>query len=78
MVSDGGSIQNLLLFVRGNAVAGAPIIKSTDHFPKPAIKFGINKKKVITKVWSVTLNLQIRSCAKKGFWLSQFLSNKCS
>ena len=51
--------------MRGNSVAGAPIIKSTDQFPKPPIRFGINKKKVITKVLAVTLNLQIRSCAKK-------------
>ena len=64
MVRDGGSNHNLLLFVHRDAVAGAPIIKSTDQFPKPPIRFGINKKKVIKKVWAVTLNLQIRSCAK--------------
>ena len=65
MVSDGGSNQKLLLFVRGNAVAGASNIKGDERFPRPPIRIGINTKKVITKVWAVTLNLQIRSCAKK-------------
>jgi hypothetical protein len=65
MVGDGGNNQNLLLFVRGNAVAGACSIKSTDQFPKPPIRIGTNKKKVITEVWAVTMNLQFRSCAKK-------------
>jgi hypothetical protein len=46
-------------------VAGAPSIKGTDQFTKPPIGIGINKKKVITKVWAVTLNLQIWSCAKR-------------
>lgn len=78
MGSNGGSKQNLLLFVRGNAVAGAPIIKSSDQFPKPPIIFGIKKKKVITKVWAVTLNLTDSVIREKGFWLSQFRSNKYS
>jgi hypothetical protein len=59
MVGDGGSNQKILLFVPGNAVAGAPSIKVTNQFPKP-IRIDINKKKVITKVWAVTMNFQIR------------------
>ena len=65
MVSDGGSNQKLLLFVRGNAVAGAPSIKGTDQFTKPPVRNFINKKEVITKVWAMTLNLQILSCVKR-------------
>ena len=64
MINNGGINQNLLLFMHGNAVAGAPSIKGTNQFPKPPIRNGINKK-FITKVWAVTMNLQFRSCAKK-------------
>ena len=29
-VKDGGSSQNLMLFIRGNAITGAPIISGTN------------------------------------------------
>jgi hypothetical protein len=46
---DGGSSQNLILFIRGKAISGAPNIKGTNQFPKPPIKIGITIKKIITK-----------------------------
>jgi hypothetical protein len=64
MVTNGGSNRNLLLFVRGNAVACATNIKVTNQFSKP-IRIVINKRKFITKMWAVTVILQIQSCAKK-------------
>jgi hypothetical protein len=48
-VNEGGSNQNLMLFIRGKAISGAPIIKGTNQFPNPPIKIGITKKKIITK-----------------------------
>ena len=47
--NDGGSNQKLMLFIRGKAISGAPIIKGTNQFPKPPIKIGITEKKIITK-----------------------------
>lgn len=44
---DGGSNQNLMLFIRGNAISGAPNIKGTNQFPKPPIMIGITIKKII-------------------------------
>jgi hypothetical protein len=48
-VRDGGSSQNLILFIRGKAISCAPIIMGTNQFPKPPIITGITIKKIITK-----------------------------
>jgi hypothetical protein len=48
-IKEGGSSQNLILFIRGNAISGAEIIKGVSQFPKPPIKAGITIKKIITK-----------------------------
>lgn len=55
--NDGGSNQKLMLFMRGNAMSGAPIIRGTSQFPKPPIIIGITMKKIITKAWAVTITL---------------------
>lgn len=46
---EGGSSQKLILFIRGKAISGAPIINGTSQFPKPPIMIGITIKKIITK-----------------------------
>lgn len=48
-VREGGRSQNLMLFNRGNAISGAPIIRGRRELPKPPIMKGITKKKIITK-----------------------------
>jgi hypothetical protein len=48
-VNDGGSNQNLMLFMRGNAISGAPNIRGTSQFPNPPIKIGMTIKKIIIK-----------------------------
>jgi len=53
-VSDGGSGQNLMLFIRGDAMSGAASISGTSQFPKPPIMIGITMKKTMTKAWAVT------------------------
>ena len=55
--NDGGRSQKLILFIRGNAISGAPIISGTSQFPKPPIIIGITMKKIITKAWAVTITL---------------------
>lgn len=55
--NDGGSSQKLMLFIRGNAMSGAPIIRGTSQFPNPPIIIGITMKKIITKAWAVTTTL---------------------
>lgn len=54
---DGGRSQKLILFIRGNAISGAPIINGTNQFPNPPIMMGITIKKIITKAWAVTTTL---------------------
>jgi len=54
---DGGSNQNLILFIRGKAMSGEPIINGTNQFPKPPIIIGITIKKIIIKAWAVTILL---------------------
>jgi hypothetical protein len=56
-VKEGGKSQNLILFIRGNAISGAPNIKGTNQFPNPPIIIGITIKKIITKAWAVTITL---------------------
>ena len=40
-----GNSQKLILFSRGNAISGAPIITGTKIFPNPPIRAGITIKK---------------------------------
>jgi hypothetical protein len=56
-IKDGGNNQNLMLFIRGKAISGAPIIRGTNQFPNPPIIIGITMKKIITKAWAVTITL---------------------
>jgi len=55
--SEGGSSQNLILFIRGKAISCAPIIIGTNQFPNPPIITGITIKKIMTKAWAVTIVL---------------------
>ncbi|MEJ1700706.1 hypothetical protein, partial [Escherichia coli] len=54
---EGGRSQKLILFRRGNAMSGAPIIRGTSQFPNPPIIMGITMKKIITNAWAVTMTL---------------------
>lgn len=49
------------MFIRGNAISGAPSIKGTSQFPNPPIIIGITMKKIIMKAWAVTITLKIWS-----------------
>lgn len=55
--NDGGSNQKLMLFIRGKAMSGAPIIRGTSQLPKPPIRMGMTIKKIMTKAWAVTMTL---------------------
>ena len=56
-VREGGSSQNLILFIRGKAISGAPNIRGTSQFPNPPIIIGITIKKIMTNAWAVTITL---------------------
>jgi len=53
----GGKSQKLRLFIRGNAMSGAPTIRGINQLPNPLSVTGITKKKIITKAWAVTITL---------------------
>ena len=55
--NEGGRSQKLMLFIRGKAMSGAPIISGTSQFPNPPIMIGMTMKKIITKAWAVTITL---------------------
>ena len=57
IIREGGSIQNLILFKRGNDISGHPIIIGINQFPNPPITIGIVIKKIIIKAWIVTITL---------------------
>ena len=54
---EGGSSQKLMLFIRGNAISGAPIIRGTSQLPNPPIIIGITIKKIITNACAITITL---------------------
>src|SRR5258708_14802429 len=54
---EAGSSQNEMLFMRGNAMSGAPIISGTNQLPKPPIIAGITMKKIMIRPCEVTNTL---------------------
>ena len=54
---EGGNNQNLILFIRGKAISGAPTMIGTSQFPNPPIRIGITMKKIIIKACAVTIVL---------------------
>ena len=54
---DGTSSQKLMLFMRGNAMSGAPIISGTNQLPKPPISAGITRKNTMIRPWAVMMTL---------------------
>ena len=56
-MSAGGKSQNEMLFMRGNAMSGAPIISGTNQLPKPPIIAGMTMKKIMIRPWAVMKTL---------------------
>lgn len=69
--SAGGSNQKLILFMRGKAMSGAPIIRGISQFPNPPIIMGITIKKIMMNAWAVTRTLKIWSLPRRApGWVS--------
>ena len=51
--------QNEILFIRGNAMSGAPIISGTNQLPKPPIKAGITMKNTMISPCAVISTFHI-------------------
>jgi hypothetical protein len=49
--------QNEMLFMRGKAMSGAPIISGTNQLPKPPMTAGMTMKKIMIRPWPVTKTL---------------------
>ena len=49
----GGNSQNDRLFIRGNAMSGAPIMSGTNQLPKPPMRAGMTMKKIMITPWDV-------------------------
>ena len=45
--------QKLILFMRGKAMSGAPIISGTNQLPKPPIIAGMTMKNTMMRPWAV-------------------------
>ena len=54
-----GSSQNEMLFMRGNAMSGAPIMIGTNQLPKPPIRAGMIMKNTMIRPWAVTKTLKV-------------------
>ena len=55
--NDERSNQNLILFIRGNAISCVVIINGINQFPNPPIIIGMTIKKIIIKACAVTIEL---------------------
>ena len=47
-----------MLFIRGKAMSGAPIISGTNQLPKPPIIAGMTMKKTMIRPWAVISTFQ--------------------
>ncbi len=56
-VNEKGSSQNEMLFIRGKAMSGAPIISGTNQLPNPPISVGMTRKNTMIRPWPVTNTL---------------------
>src|SRR5580704_771567 len=54
---EAGSSQKEILFMRGNAMSGAPIMRGTNQLPKPPIIAGMTMKKIMIRPCEVTNTL---------------------
>ena len=61
---EAGSSQKEMLFMRGNAMSGAPIISGTIQLPKPPIIAGMTVKKIMIRPCAVTNTLKISGSPK--------------
>ena len=61
---EAGSSQNEMLFMRGKAMSGAPIISGTNQLPKPPIMAGITMKNTMMRPCPVTNTLNMWPLAK--------------
>ena len=57
--NEAGSSQNEMLFMRGNAMSGAPIISGTIQLPNPPIIAGITMKKIMMRPCAVVKTLKV-------------------
>jgi hypothetical protein len=55
--NEAGSSQNEMLFMRGKAMSGAPIISGTNQLPNPPIIAGMTMKKIMIRPCEVTNTL---------------------
>ena len=51
--NEAGSSQNEMLFMRGKAMSGAPIMIGTNQLPKPPISAGMTMKKIMIRPCAV-------------------------
>jgi hypothetical protein len=56
--------QNEMLFMRGKAMSGAPIISGTIQLPKPPMVEGMTMKNTMIRPWAVTKTLNISGLEK--------------
>ncbi len=52
-VNEAGNSQKEMLFIRGKAMSGAPIMSGTNQLPKPPIIAGITMKKIMIRPCAV-------------------------
>jgi hypothetical protein len=58
------SSQNEILFMRGKAMSGAPIISGTIQLPNPPMVEGITMKNTMSSPWPVTKTLKTSGLVK--------------
>ena len=76
-MNEAGSSQNEMLFMRGNAMSGAPIISGTIQLPKPPIMAGITMKKIMIRPCAVVNTLKkCEACSPWKNWMPGCISSR--
>ncbi len=63
-VIEPGKSQKEMLFMRGNAMSGAPIMMGTNQLPKPPMSAGITMKKIMMRPCAVMKTLNMSALPK--------------
>ena len=82
--------QNDILFMRGKAMSGAPIMSGTNQLPKPPISAGMTEKKIMIRpcvvmVYVVEVLRRVDRCSAleapltiSARWLKIWMPGSCS
>jgi hypothetical protein len=69
--------QNEMLFIRGKAMSGAPIMSGTNQLPKPPMIAGMTMKNTMIRPCAVISTFHRWSAGRNRGWASRTARRRC-